>query len=115
MSNDNSSIDRKDVNFWATLWTVVYLVLFPFACAVALFSPMVFCDCRVFMPFGLIMICFVFLIPISIPVSIYLIWSSYERAQYKKTYSACFVPIFTCITVELLNYLIQIIQIIFGV
>ena len=109
MNDDNSSIDPKDAKLYATFWTVVYLILLPFACGAALFSGMVFDNNQMTVPIGLTIICLIFLIPISIPVSIYLIWSSYERAEYKKTYVACFMPIFTAIAVEFLNALIQIV------
>jgi hypothetical protein len=68
--------------------TWIYLILFPVVFYYGLFSAM--------MAFNDATMIFIFtLIPLSMPVSIYFIWSRYLREDYKKARLFCFLPIFT--------------------
>ena len=67
--------------------TVVYSVLFPFVCYIALIS--------ILMNHSWLNVICTLLILLVIPISIYFIWSGYLLKQYKKTYFFCFLPLIT--------------------
>jgi hypothetical protein len=91
---------RNSVKRLATGFTIAYIILFfPFF-YMGLFSSMTFDNPRMTVPVGLSIMFFIFLIPFSIPISIYLMWSRYLRGQYQKTRIFCVLPFFTFIGVS---------------
>lgn len=100
--------EEKNSARWAARWfTAIYILLFPICFGMAWFSPMIF-SCS-FMPvsIGLSVIFLTCLIPISIPVSIYLIWSRFSKGNYKTMYYFCFLPILTFIGVFILTEVLR--------
>jgi hypothetical protein len=93
---------RNSVRRLATGFTIAYIILFfPFF-YMGLFSCMTFDNPRMTVPVGLSIMFFIFLIPFSMPVSIYLMWSRYFRGQYQKTRIFCALPFFTFIAVSII-------------
>jgi hypothetical protein len=107
MDSKDEVYDEKSAKYCAIGWTIVYLLLFPFLFYVALFSIMVFDNPHMTTPVGLLIIFMSFWVPLSIPVSIYLMWSNYSRGQYKRTHLFWGLPFFTFGIVFLLNAIIQ--------
>lgn len=107
MTTEELSTNQKSVKCWAIFWTLLYLALFPLLIYAALFSVMVFDNPHMTVPLGLSIIGVIFFIPLSIPVSIYLIWSNYWHSRYKRSLFFCALPILTLIIVLLLNALLQ--------
>lgn len=93
---------RSSKNRGLILCTAVYVLLFPFFFYMALLSAMV-SDNPNIMPFlvGVIML-IVFCIPLSIPISIYLMWSRYFRKQYDKARSFYWIPVYVIAAVFVL-------------
>jgi hypothetical protein len=101
------AIAHNKVKKWAIFSTMLYLVLFPFVFYVALFSAMIFDNSRVTIPLGLSIIAISFLIPLSMPLSIFFIWFHYCRFRHRQALFFCAVPIFTIAAVLVVNALLQ--------
>lgn len=82
-------------------FTVLYAVLFPFLFYMAMLSSMVFDNPHMTTTRGLSIIFTTFCVPLSIPISIYLMWSRYFREQYKKSSFFCAIPLLTFLVVFL--------------
>jgi hypothetical protein len=95
--------NRKSAKRCAVGFTILYTILFfPFF-YMGLLSSMVFDNPRMTVPIGLSIIFLTLLISLSMPVSIYLMWSRCLRGEYKKTRIFCALPIFTFIGVSLIT------------
>ena len=94
-SEQKIAYDRKNAKYFAIGFTVVYVIFFPFFFYMALLSGMIFDNPHMTTLIGLLIIFITFLIPLSMPVSIYLMWSRYFRGQYKKTRFFCTLPLLT--------------------
>lgn len=90
---DEPSEESQKTKRLATIWTVVYLICFVPLAFFALFTIFVFDGPSVTVPVGLSIIAAAWCIPLSIPVSIYLIWSSYSSGRYKRARYFCALPI----------------------
>lgn len=82
---------KKSARWTARFFTFLYVVLFPFFFYMAMLSPMVF-NCSI-PAVGIFNIFFTFLIPLSMPVSVYLMWSRYSQGLYKKTHFFSALPV----------------------
>jgi hypothetical protein len=98
MPTKESAEDRKMAKWAAISSTVLYLVLFPFICYIALISVLVTIDKTPFLKW--MNVIYHLLILLSIPISIYFIWSRYSLEQYKKTYFFCVLPLVTFLVVS---------------
>ena len=94
-----SAEDRKMAKWAAISSTVLYLILFPFVCYLVLISVLFDIHHDKILFLKLLGMIFQLLIPLSIPVSIYFIWSRYFLEQYKKTYFFCCLPLMTVLVV----------------
>ncbi len=90
---------QKSAKRYAIGFTVIYTVLFPFFFYMGLLSSMVFANPRMTAPVGLLIIFLILSISLSMPVSIYLMWSRYLRSQYKETRFFCALPLLTLVGV----------------
>ena len=98
---------KRSTKYWAVGSTIVYIVLFPVFFYMGLLSSMVF-DCPRMTTFvGLLIIFLTLLISLSMPVSIYLIWSRYQRGLYKKALFYCALPLITFVGVSLINVVLN--------
>lgn len=85
---------RKTAKFYAIAWTIIYLVLFPFFAYIALLSGMLLENPKTTVPVGLSMMLVMFCIPLSMPISIYLMWTNFSRHNYNKTLFYGLLPLF---------------------
>lgn len=107
MTSNEQLKNKKNIKCWAIFWTFLYLLLFPIFCYAALFTAMVFDNPHVSVPLGLSIIIISCFVPLSMLISIYLIWSNYSRAQYRRTLFFCALPILTFFAVLLLDALLN--------
>lgn len=76
------------------LCTVIYVLLFPFLLYMGLLSSMVSDSPRITPFFVGVIMFIVFCMPLSIPVSIYLMWSRYFRKQYDEARLFSRMPVY---------------------
>ena len=95
-SLEKSSEDtRKTAKYFAIGWTLVYVILFPSFLYIALLSGMVLENPKTTVPIGLTMMFVMFWIPLSMPVSVYLMWSNFSRHKYNRTLFLGLLPLLT--------------------
>ena len=99
--------DQKSAKYCAVGWTIAFLIFFPFFFFVALMSSMIFDNPKMTAPMGLWIMFMIFWIPLSMPISIYLMWSNYSRGLYRKTRLFWALPFLTLGIVILLNAILQ--------
>lgn len=76
----------------AIVWTVIYILIFPMVFQLVSISMMVFDNPTITALEGLSIIFMCSLIPLSLPVTIDLMWSSYLSEEYKKTFIFWLTP-----------------------
>lgn len=94
--------DRKSAKYCAVGFTILYIVLFLPFFYMGLLSSMAFDNPRMTVPVGLSIMSLTFLISLSMPISIYLMWSRYLRSQYQQTRIFCALPPLTFVGVSLI-------------
>src|SRR5439155_13596148 len=88
---------KRKAKICAVAWTIIYALLLPPLSYFALLSAMIFDNPHLAIPKGLSIIFTISLIPLSLPVSIDLMWSSYMCEEYDKTLFFWSVPWLTLI------------------
>lgn len=89
-----SDSERKKTKRWAWITTIVYLLVFPFLLVLAFTSVMVFDRPNTSIAFGLGLIFMYFLMPLSIPCTLYLVWSRYVQGDYKDSRRYYWTPLY---------------------
>ncbi len=89
-----SSSERKKTKRRAWITTIAYLILFPFLLMLASASVMVFHRPNTSIAFGLGLIFMYFLMPLSIPCALYLMWSRYLQGDYKQSRRYYWIPLY---------------------
>jgi hypothetical protein len=89
---------QKVTKCCAVISTIIYALSFPFLAAGAPFL-----GGEVFKSLGF----FAFLIPITLPVSIILMWSSYTREKYYRSLVFCSIPLVTWYSFKVLDMIIR--------
>ena len=100
------NIQRK-AKICAVAWTIIYALLMLLLPYFTLFSFIIFDNPSLSIPKGLSIIFIMSLIPLSLPLSIDLMWSSYVCEEYGKTLFFWAIPWLTLITVFALDPLIR--------
>ncbi len=85
---------QKRSNWTPTTCTIIYSILFPCLFYMGMLSPMVVDGPHTSPLLAALSIFAVFLIPLSLPVSIYLMWSRYFRNQHEKARFFSRLPLF---------------------
>jgi len=99
---DNHKIRLKWTKWWLIVCTTLYIILFPFLVYLALLSSMV-SDGPQITPFMVGLIMFImFSLPLSIPISLYLMWSRYLQNQIDKARVFSLLPFYTAVIVFIL-------------
>lgn len=83
--------NRKKAKKFAWAVTIAYLVLLPFLGMLAVASIMVFDSPSMTVPVGLSIIIMYFCMPLSVPVTIYFVWSRYLQGNYRKSWQCCLI------------------------
>lgn len=91
---ESESTSSKKCKQELILCTVIYVLLFPFLLYMALLSSMVSDSPRITPFFVGVIMFIVFCIPLSIPISIYFMWSRYFREQYGKARLFSYIPFY---------------------
>lgn len=99
--------DKKKTKRCAWVTTILYLIALPFLFMIAVTSIMIFDSPSMSIPFGLSIIFLCFCVPLSIPFTIYLIWSRYSQGKYKKSRQLCLLPLYIVITTFVYNALVD--------
>ena len=89
-----SSSERRKAKRRAWITTIAYLILFPFLLMLAFASVMVFDRPNTSIAFGLGLIFMYFLMPLSMPCALYLMWSRYVQGDYKQSRRYYWIPIY---------------------
>lgn len=96
--NDTTDIkEKRSTKKWLSISTIFYICLFPFLFYFSLFSFMVFDNPNMTTVMGIFFIFLFLTIPISIPVSVFLMWRRYFQMQYSKASFHCCIPIITLV------------------
>ena len=98
---------KRRAKICATAWTIIYALLFPILSYFSLFSAMVFDNPHISTLAGLSTIFAISLIPLSLPLSMELMWSSFICEEYKKTLFSWSLPWLTIVFFMVLDYLIR--------
>lgn len=85
----------KKVQWQLIISTMIYAVLCPSLVRVPFFSAMVAGSPRVTPLMVGVVMSLTSLLPLSVPISIYLMWSRYRRGQYSKALFLSGLPIYT--------------------
>lgn len=85
--------EEKRARKWAKIATIIYVLLFPVLFMLALASFMIFDSPSMTIPAGLSIIFMYFCVPLSIPPTIYFVWSKYSKGDYKRSLQLCWVPV----------------------
>jgi hypothetical protein len=93
---------RKTAKYSAIGWTIVYVILFPLFMYIALLSGMLFENPKTTVPIGLTMMFVMFWIPLSMPISVYLMWFNFSHHKYNRTIFLGLLPLLTFIVALLL-------------
>ena len=98
---------KKKAKICAVAWTVIYVLLLPLLSYFALLSAMIFDDHHLSIPKGLSIIFTISLIPLSLPLSVDLMWSSYVCEAYGKILFFWSLPWLTLIAVLAVDPIIR--------
>lgn len=98
---------KRRAKICAVSWTIIYSLLFPLLAYFALFSAMIFDKPDLSILKGLSIIFILSLIPLSLPISIDLMWSSYVSEEYNKTLIFWSLPWLTLISVLVLDFILS--------
>lgn len=82
--NDENDRNKKWTKSWIFIWTVIYILFFPFSVIGGFISMIVFDNPSISVLKGLSTVFAIFLIPLSLIVSVYFMWSSYKKEKYDK-------------------------------
>lgn len=99
--------DSKKTKGSLRIATTFYLILLPFAAAFAVGSLLAFDSPSLPIPIGLTIIFLYWCIPISIPITIYLMWRQYSTGNYKKSRYLLWIPVYIMIALFLFGFLIN--------
>lgn len=98
---------KKKAKICAITWTIIYSLLFPLLAYFSLFSMLIFDNPDLSAFKGLSIIFIISLLPLSLPISIDLMWSSYVAEEYNKTLIFWSVPWLTFISLLILDFAIN--------
>jgi hypothetical protein len=101
--NDDSKKTKNSLR----IATTFYLILLPFAAIFAVGSLLAFDSPSLPIPIGLTIILLYWSIPISIPLTIYLMWRQYSKENYKKSRHLLWIPVYIISTLFLFGYLVN--------
>jgi hypothetical protein len=84
---------QEIAKYGAIGWTIAYLLLLPYLLMLASMSVMVFDSPYMSEIIGNTIRFLMYCVPLSVPVTIYLIWSNYLKGQYRKSCLFWFLPL----------------------
>lgn len=101
--------ELKKTKIYAWSATIVYALAFPFLVIMAFMSLFFSDDPNVSSGLALLNSLLFFSVPVSIPISLFLIWTGYKK-NYKRARRLCFVPLILLI-LAVLAYLLFFVEI----
>lgn len=100
--------EQKRAMLCGLVCSVVYLACFFLSFYLFVFVPGLLGNPQMTTGLGLLLVFLSLCAPLSIVVSIGLIWNSYLNQNYKRVYLACYIPPITVVTIIILLQLINI-------
>lgn len=100
--------DRRKSKRYALGATIIYLFLLPFSLLLAGASVMVFDSPGTYVAVGLAIISLYLCIALSMPLSLYFIWSRYLKGNYKNILPFCLIPLYVAAATFIFETLINI-------
>jgi hypothetical protein len=101
------NLEQKRSKKYAWIATIIYLLLFPILIGLAGASFMVFDSSSMTIIGGLSLIFMYFCIPVSIPITLYLVWSRYTQGKYRQSRVFCLIPLVILIMTAIYDSLIS--------
>ncbi len=101
------SFEQKKSRRFVTVWTCLYVILFPFVFWMALWSILIFDSPSITVFIGIPIICAFLCLPLSMLVSIWKMWSHYFHKQYPKIHWFCALPFFMLLFAISVNIVVQ--------
>jgi hypothetical protein len=100
--------DQKTAKVFGLICTLVYLALFFLSFYAIIFLPSLYGNPDMTSKIGVLLVFLSLLPPLSIVISIGLIWNRYFSQDYLGVYISCLIPIATIIFVVVLMKIIQV-------
>ncbi len=101
------SPEQKKARRFVTVWTCLYVILFPLIFWMALWSILIFDSPSITALIGIPIICAFLCVPLSMLVSIWKMWSHYFHKQYYKIHWFCALPFFMFLFAISVNIVVQ--------
>lgn len=105
--NIEISQEQKKARRFVTIWTCIYIILFPFVFWMSLWSILVFDNPSMTVPIGISIICAFLGVPFSMLVCVWKMWSKYFHAQYDKICWFCALPLLAFVFAICVNTVLQ--------
>ena len=93
----DTKYEKTLAKYLSILSTLMYIVLFPFCCYIWPLLGFLFEHPRMATTLGYWVMSLTILIPLSMPVSIYFIWSRYRRGLHEQAIFFCALPVIMCV------------------
>ena len=94
----------------AWIASIIYLCLFPILVMLAITSILIFDDPSLSRGLGLVIIFAYWCVPLSIPISLYKVWSQHAAGNYKKCRQYCLAPLYVFIALFVFDTMINTIR-----
>ena len=98
---------KRTAKICAVAWTIIYVLLLPLLSYGALMLATISLSFHLSVPKGLFTVFTTALLPLSLPVSVDLMWSSYMCEEYGSTLFSWSVPWMTLIAVMVVHLIMQ--------
>ncbi len=107
---DTVEKDRKSAKICGSIATIIYIPLFPILVMLAGASALVFDNPGLSIPLGLSIILLYLITALSVPFTLYRIWSCYSRDEYRKSRFSCLIPIAALLITSAYHTSVQLIE-----
>src|SRR5262245_51448652 len=107
MVNNQGSKEQTRARLCGFICSFIYLALFFLSFYTIVFVPQLYGNPDVTGTIGIVLVFLSLCVPLSIVVSIGLIWNRYLAQDYKMLYLSCLIPIVTLLVVVLLMKFVQ--------
>jgi hypothetical protein len=103
---DSKSIQKRARNI-GIICSILYLALFFPSFYIFMLAPGMFENPHMTDAIGIMLIVIDICVPLSLIVSLWMIWQKYWQGAYRAVYAACALPVVTCLTALVVMTVIQ--------